>query len=182
MTCSVLPTLRLWMATLKPLRARLRPRLEPSSAVPATPMSATSAGDGAKLAMGSPQVGMTVEPVRSARADGTSAGGGPVLPPPILGTPGPPCRAVPGFPVTTARAGTVTASPSTAVTGPNESDASDDPSLPRARPVRTRGPSGHRSRRRRRRGRTLRRTGPDTQPYDPTRRGRGLLVTDGGGV
>src|SRR5699024_2663523 len=90
-------------------------------------------------------------PLRSGRP----AGGGPGLPPSILGTPGPPCRAVPGFAVTTARAGTVTASPSTAVTGPNESDASDDPSLPRARPVRTRGPSGHRSRRRRRRGRTL---------------------------
>src|SRR5699024_3568472 len=59
MTFSVLPTERLWIATLKPLRAKLRARLDPITAIPVTPMSATSAGDGVKLAMRSPQIGGT---------------------------------------------------------------------------------------------------------------------------
>ena len=51
MTFSVRPTDRLWMATLKPLRARLRARFEPITAIPVTPISAEFAGAGSKVAM-----------------------------------------------------------------------------------------------------------------------------------
>src|SRR5699024_8548868 len=67
---SVLPTLRLWIATLKSLRARFRARLEPITAMPVTPMSATSAGDGENRAMG-------VSPVVEWRSGGNARSGTP---------------------------------------------------------------------------------------------------------